>query len=1025
MIGTNSTNLSIIISAIDNASATFAKVGMKLAGTGAKMQKAGKSMTRGLTLPILAMGAASVKFAATFDQAMTKSLAIMKVTIEQEEQMKEVARDVAKSTSFSHREAADAYYFLASAGLSANEAMASMPKVAEFAQAGAFDLAKATDLLTDAQSALGLVIKNDAVANMKNMVKVSDVLVKANTLANASVEQFSEALTSEAGAALKSFNIDIEEGTAVLAAFADQGIKGQVAGTGLSRILRLLTQSANNNKKEMRELGISVYDSEGNMRNLADILENLEVSLDGMSDAERTAALESIGFSARIQGVILPLLGTSQKVREYEAELRKAGGTTKEVSDKQLQSFINQMKMVKDRLIDVGIAIGDILMPYVLTLSQKIADLTEKFEGFSESTQKIIIVTALFVAVLGPLLLVMGTLAVWLPRIATGFLAIKGLIIALANPIRTLIWLFGKLKIVFLFLMANPLVLALATILGLMALLISRIVRFGKEFGGVSNAIALHTLYIKELFLRLVIFILEKFNILASKIPWLGGVVETTLTKLKRSLAETSAEFNALAIEGAKAAETEKEVADATAELDEAQRQLAEDLEALKSELPDIGEGFEEIGDEAEEAFQRAIDGIKEIREEIKEAYEEMAKGAEDYHDSMESEEKSFQDKVVDLVTDTEEKIAKLNEKKEEAEKDRNKDSLNRMTDLEEAKAKIIEDSNKDALARLEEFNEDKNRAIEDEERAEQKRAERLDEEKEKAAIDNDGEELMRLIEASRKKEKEEREDLAERLRRLTESYQKRVKVAKVNDQEDLDRLLKLNSEKESEEQSRLSEELNGLNKTIGEKEAILQDYYDTGLGFEEELEERRKYLAMNEMERLIFNHNKKLLLLKAEYLTEQVERLKKLIALQEEHNVAMDIIEEEKQSSVDAEIEKTRTFREGLADRTRAFSSWIEEQKILYRGYTNIFGGGLGSFGMSAPISIRGSRESGGGIYETGAYLLHKGETVIPSGGRERGGDVNVYIQGGNYLDRYAGEKFAEILGKMLKKQLRYQQGY
>jgi len=55
---------------------------------------------------------------------------------------------------------------------------------------------------------------------------------------------------------------------------------------------------------------------------------------------------------------------------------------------------------------------------------------------------------------------------------------------------------------------------------------------------------------------------------------------------------------------------------------------------------------------------------------------------------------------------------------------------------------------------------------------------------------------------------------------------------------------------------------------------------------------------------------------------------------------------------------------------------------------------------------------------------VVHGGETIIPKG-KGLGGDINIYIQGGNYLDREAGEKFAEILGKMLRKELRYQKGY
>src|SRR5690606_21262168 len=107
----------------------------------------------------------------------------------------------------------------------------------DFATAGAFDLALATDLATDAQSALGMTSK-DVAKDQENLIRVTDVLVKANTLANANVQQFSEAITNDAGAALKAFGKDIEEGAAILAAYADQGTKGQVAGSNLSRVMR-------------------------------------------------------------------------------------------------------------------------------------------------------------------------------------------------------------------------------------------------------------------------------------------------------------------------------------------------------------------------------------------------------------------------------------------------------------------------------------------------------------------------------------------------------------------------------------------------------------------------------------------------------------------------------------------------------------------------------------------------------------------------------------------------------------------
>lgn len=351
--------INILIRARDEASRAMGRIG-NAAGS------MGKAIKRGAQIAGLALAALAVAAAATFinfDSAMTKSIAIMgDLDDAMRETMEVTAREVAKTTTFSMTEAADSYFFLASAGLNAEQAIAALPQVAAFAQAGMFDMALATDLLTDAQSALGLTV-DDTAKNLENMARVSDVLVKANTLANATVEQFSTALTREAGAALKSFNIDVEEGVAVLAAFADQGVKGELAGTGLSRILRLMTSAAVNNADAYEQLGVAVFDSTGNINNLADIVADMENALGGMSDETRVAALEALGFQARVQGVILPLLGTSDAIREYDSALRDAAGTTGAIAEKQLESLGAQLSLLRSGFEDVLFVVGKEMEP--------------------------------------------------------------------------------------------------------------------------------------------------------------------------------------------------------------------------------------------------------------------------------------------------------------------------------------------------------------------------------------------------------------------------------------------------------------------------------------------------------------------------------------------------------------------------------------------------------------------------------------------------------------------------------------
>ena len=314
-----------------------------------------------------ALAAVSVKAFADFDAAMTKSTAIMGgISDTMKGEMSDAAREVAKATTFSAAQAAESFFFLASAGLDAEQSIAAMPKVANFAQAGMFDMALATDLLTDAQSALGLSV-DDTQQNMENMARVSDVLVRANVLANASVQQFSEALTNKAGAALKALGKDVEEGVAVLAAFADQGIKGDYAGTQLGIVLRDLSTKAIKNGSAFRSMGIEVFDSTGEMNNMADIIGDLEGALSGMSDETQKATLLQLGFSDKSLASLQALLGTSDAIREYESELRNAAGTTDEVAQNQLTSFSAQLDLMKSKFVDIGIEIGSRLAPALQT----------------------------------------------------------------------------------------------------------------------------------------------------------------------------------------------------------------------------------------------------------------------------------------------------------------------------------------------------------------------------------------------------------------------------------------------------------------------------------------------------------------------------------------------------------------------------------------------------------------------------------------------------------------------------------
>jgi TP901 family phage tail tape measure protein len=323
--------------------------------------------------------------AGDLDRALQKSFAIQKLTTDQQHAMREAAIAVAGDVSASSSEVAEGFFFLASAGLDAEQQIAALPQVAAFAQAGMFDLATATDLATDAQSAIGLT-STDAAENLAGLKRVTDTLVGANTLANASVEQFSKALTSGAGAAAKDVGMEIEEVVAVLAVFADQGIKGELASSQLSIVLRDLQTKAIQNAAAFEDAKIKVFDVNGEFQSMSSIVGNLETRLAGLSDEQRKATLLALGFSDKSVGALQKLLGTSDAIDGYRTKLKGIGGATRDVAANSLTPFDNATnKLAKswDRLL---IKVGTPLVENVVTpLIEDITWAVEKVGAFASN----------------------------------------------------------------------------------------------------------------------------------------------------------------------------------------------------------------------------------------------------------------------------------------------------------------------------------------------------------------------------------------------------------------------------------------------------------------------------------------------------------------------------------------------------------------------------------------------------------------------------------------------------------------
>ncbi len=289
-------------------------------------------------------------------QTMQRAYAISPgITAPQKTAMRSHAYDVQAETGVDYNNLAGSYAQLFSAGYNVEKSMKALATVTKFAQAAQIDAARSTDMLTDAQSALGMV-SQDAVQNEQNMTRIADVLVKGNQIATASVAQYADALAGGGATAAKVYGRSVEEAVAALAVFANAGVKGQEAGTALMIVERELAKTYMSNAEAWKRAGVSLYDQRGKLLSLSNVVGQLEGKLKGLSDQQRSAFLmQKLSFDAKSMKYLMTLLGSSEQLREFTKSLEGAGGIMDDVAKNTLTNFetgINRAKAATTKFLE-------------------------------------------------------------------------------------------------------------------------------------------------------------------------------------------------------------------------------------------------------------------------------------------------------------------------------------------------------------------------------------------------------------------------------------------------------------------------------------------------------------------------------------------------------------------------------------------------------------------------------------------------------------------------------------------------
>ena len=239
--------------------------------------------------------------------------------------LRDFALFMGKNTKFSATEAAQALNYMALAGYDAQKSMDMLPTVLNLAAAGAMDLGRASDMITDTQSALGLSAEETA--------RMVNEFAKAASSGNTTVEMMGDAFLT-VGALAKEVNggfVTLSDGTEAavdgvqqleiaFTAMANAGIKGSEAGTHMRNMILKLSNPTKEGTKDLEEMGISIYDNEGKMRALNDIFGDLSETFKTMSQQSKLSIIGDL-FNARDTASATALMAAIEGTVTYGGEV--------------------------------------------------------------------------------------------------------------------------------------------------------------------------------------------------------------------------------------------------------------------------------------------------------------------------------------------------------------------------------------------------------------------------------------------------------------------------------------------------------------------------------------------------------------------------------------------------------------------------------------------------------------------------------------------------------------------------------
>lgn len=288
-----------------------------------------------------------VEVGSSFEAGMSEVEAISGATGSELEALENKAKSLGSSTKFSATEAANAMTNMSLAGWSVNQTLSGIDGVLQLAAASNMDLADASQVVTDNISTFNL--------EASQSTHLADMMAYAQANSSTTAAELGEAYKN-CGANMNAAGQDIETTTSFLEALANNGLRSSEAGTSLAAIMRDLTSKMKDGKIAIGDTSVEVMDSNGNFRDMTDVLKDVENATDGMGDAQKQAALMSTFTSDSIKGLNMLLNTGADQVAGYEESLRNCSGAASDMADTMQDNLQGKLTELSSATEGLGIA---------------------------------------------------------------------------------------------------------------------------------------------------------------------------------------------------------------------------------------------------------------------------------------------------------------------------------------------------------------------------------------------------------------------------------------------------------------------------------------------------------------------------------------------------------------------------------------------------------------------------------------------------------------------------------------------